>query len=232
MKGMAFLLVILCLGILNVQPIDAFSTQGLPPTFVSFFDICKENFNICRKELPNNVTMFLSWPNSDQYIVSFGNNNPYNISGVYDVEVRFRSSFDDLTLVALGNDIIEPKEIKENSVVFDYNKSIAAGGYGKAFITLFVEPSKASQPSTAPPATSAPTTTPPPLMAATSPPTTTAIAPTAPPSTTTPPATTTPPVTEAQPESLWKAPRTLILVVVLSIAASIILIKSGVLERG
>ncbi|MFQ5887498.1 MAG: hypothetical protein ACE5HY_02245, partial [Candidatus Hydrothermarchaeales archaeon] len=95
--------------IIITSPLPAWG-KGLPEDFVFYYDICEEQYNTCRKELPNKVTMFLSWTSDTHYIVSFGNNNSDNITGVFGIEVKLRSDFDGVKIIALGNDVITPKK--------------------------------------------------------------------------------------------------------------------------
>ncbi|MFQ5975519.1 MAG: hypothetical protein ACE5J5_04280 [Candidatus Hydrothermarchaeales archaeon] len=215
--------------------------KTLPGDFVSYYDTCLERSNTCFKELPNRVKMFLSWTSDTRYIVSFGNNNPENITGVYDIEVKLQSDFGGVEIIALGNNTITPKKAENGLVTFDYEKEIAAGGYGKVFITLTEGPVEETKPTTTP----QPTTNTPP--ATIPPPTTNAPSTTMPPSTTQPPVTT-PPKTASAPEltvqpattvptetevvenPLWKPLQGLIITIVLSTIIALVLLKSGVLE--
>ena len=112
------------------------SAKDLPEDFVAFYDVCTPRVNTCSKELPDDIAIFISWTSDTRYIVSFANRKHENITGVYDVEVKLRSDFDSVEIIALGEEVITPKKAENGVVTFDYNKEIAAGGYGKAFITL------------------------------------------------------------------------------------------------
>ncbi len=217
------------------------SAKGLPEEFVSFYDTCREQVNTCGKALSDKINLILTWRSDTSYIVSFGNNNPENISGVYGVEVKLRSDFENVEIIALGEDVITPIKAENGMVTFDYNKEIVAGGYGKAFITLNEgEVMETPPPTTPPPTTSVPLTTQPPNTPTptttapaltTKPPITPQPTVTLPPETTVQPATTVPTETEEEAEEpIWKPLQGLIITIVLSIIITIALIKSRVLE--
>jgi len=206
------------------------SARDLPEDFVAFYDVCAPWVNTCSKELPDDTAIFISWTSDTRYIVSFANRKHENITGVYDVEVKLRSDFDIMEIIALGEVVITPKKAENGVVTFDYNKEIAAGGYGKAFITLIEGEAVETQPITTPPSTTI------------APPTTT-IPPTTQPSVVKPkitraPETTTPSATvaasaeteEEAEEPIWKPFQGLIIVLALSVIVTIMLIKSVVLD--
>ncbi len=222
MKKAIFILAIVMLLILT--PVSA---KGLPEEFVSFYDTCHEQVNTCGKELPDKINLILTWRSDTSYIVSFGNNNPENITGVYGVEVKLRSDFDNVEIVALGEETITPIKAENGMVTFDYDKEIAAGGYGKAFITLTEGQVEVVTPKTTPaPTTSAPLTTQPPVTHA---PITKSPA-TVLPKTTPPPLTTAPPVEPVEKEPFWKPLQGLIITLALSAIITVVVIKSGALE--
>ncbi len=204
------------------------SAKGLPEEFVSFYDSCHEQVNTCGKALPDKINLILTWRSDISYIVSFGNNNPENITGVYGVEVRLRSDFDNVEIVALGEEVITPIKAENGLVTFDYDKEIAAGGYGKAFITLTEGQAEVVTPTTTPPptTTSAPQTIQPPNTPAptTKPPATIK------PKTTPPPLTTASPVESVEKEPFWKPLQGLIITLALSAIITIVVIKTGALE--
>ncbi len=204
------------------------SAKGLPEEFVSFYDSCHEQVNTCGKTLPDKINLILTWRSDTSYIVSLGNNNPENITGVYGVEVKLRSDFENVEIMALGEEVITPIKAEDGIVTFDYNKEIAAGGYGKAFITLTDGQAKVVTPTTTSPptTTSAPLTTQPPATPA---PTTNSPA-TMLPKTTPPPLTTAPPVESVEKVPFWKPLQGLIITLVLSAIITVVVIKSGALE--
>ncbi len=226
-------LIILALIIISAPALV--SAKDLPEDFVSFYDVCTPRVNTCSKELPDDIAIFISWTSDTRYIVSFANRKHENITGVYDIEVKLRSDFDNVEIIALGEEVITPKKAENGVVTFDYNKEIVAGGYGKAFITLIEGEAVETQPTTTPPATTtAPSTTTPPTTA----PTTTQ-PPVVKPKITLPPETTTPSATavvapaeteEEAEEPIWKPLQGLIIVLALSVIVTILLIKSVVLD--
>ncbi len=206
------------------------SAKDLPEDFVAFYDVCTPRVNTCSKELPDDIAIFISWTSDTRYIVSFANRKHENITGVYDVEIKLRSDFDNVEIIALGEEVITPKKAENGVVTFDYNKEIAAGGYGKAFITLTEGEAVETQPTTTPPSTTTapstttqPTTTQPPVVKPKI---------TLPPETSTQSATATAPAEteEEAEEPFWKPLQGLIIVLALSAIVTIVLIKSGVLE--
>ncbi len=206
------------------------SAKDLPEDFVAFYDVCTPRANTCSKELPDDIAIFISWTSDTRYIVSFANRKHENITGVYDVEVKLRSDFDNVEIIALGEEVITPKKAENGVVTFDYNKEIAAGGYGKAFITLIEGEAVETQPTTTPPSTTTapstttqPTTTQPPVVKPKI---------TLPPETSTQSATATAPAEteEEAKEPFWKPLQGLIIVLALSAIVTIVVIKSGALE--
>lgn len=211
------------------------SARDLPEDFVAFYDVCTSRVNTCSKELPDDIAIFISWTSDTRYIVSFANRKHENITGVYDVEVKFRSDFDNVEIIALGEEVITPKKAENGVVTFDYNKEIVAGGYGKAFITLIKGEAVETQPSTTPPSITPPSTT---TAPSTMTPPTTTQPPVVKPKITLPPETTTPSAIatesaeteEEAEEPIWKPLQGLIIVLALSAIVTIVLIKSGALE--
>ncbi len=206
------------------------SAKDLPEDFVAFYDVCTPRVNTCSKELSDDIAIFISWTSYTRYIVSFANRKHENITGVYDIEVKLRSDFDNVEIIALGEEVITPKKAENGVVTFDYNKEIVAGGYGKAFITLIEGESVETQPTTTPPSTTmAPSTTTPP---------TTTQPPVVKPKITRSPETTIPSATaaasaeteEEAEEPIWKPLQGLIIVLALSVIVTIMLIKSVVLD--
>jgi hypothetical protein len=132
-----------------------------------------------RIELDANISLIVTKPQSNYYILSLINGNNHNITLVENIQVNFSHEIDPTLVQAIDNynKSVVPDEIKQRSITFTYNNTLPALGYGKIFLDLnspkqvsTTAPPITSPPPTSLPPTSAPVVTSPPPLFETNPP--------------------------------------------------------------
>jgi hypothetical protein len=114
--------------------------RNLPVLFLSVLLISHASAAdpIERIELEHNISLIISSPEPDYFIISLVNKNNFNVSFVENVTKNFSYDIDGSTIAAFDNfnQRLVPVHSDSRSVVLNYNSTLPPLGYGKIFLSV------------------------------------------------------------------------------------------------